>query len=64
MYTNREESSGKEVEVVWTCDEKRGALRRKEGDATESTGRRKIGRHNRKWLDKVRDDNKREWTVG
>ena len=38
MYTNRQESSGKEVEVVWTCDEKRGALRRKEGDVAESTG--------------------------
>ena len=23
---------GKEVEVVWTCDEKRGVLRRKEGN--------------------------------
>ena len=27
-----EESPGKEVEVVWACDEKRGALRRKEGE--------------------------------
>ena len=44
MYTNRQESSGKEVEVVWTCDEKRGAVRRKEGDIAESTGRRKRGR--------------------
>ena len=27
-----------EVEVVWACDEKRGTLRRKEGDGNESTG--------------------------
>ena len=32
------ESPGKEVEVVWACDEKRGALRRKEGNGNESTG--------------------------
>ena len=32
------ESPGKEVEVVWACDEKRGALRRKEGDGNESAG--------------------------
>ena len=30
--------AGKEVEVVWTCDEKRGTLRRNEGDGNESTG--------------------------
>ncbi len=35
------ESPGKEVEVVWTCDEKRGTLRRKEGDGNESTGEKK-----------------------
>ena len=34
---NRKESPGKEVEVVWSCDEKRGALRRKEGDENENT---------------------------
>ena len=34
---NRKESPGKEVEVVWACDEKRGTLRRKEGDGNEST---------------------------
>ena len=28
---NHTESPGKEVGVVWACDEKRGALRRKEG---------------------------------
>ena len=33
-----EESTGKKVEVVWACDEKRGTLRRKEGDGNESTG--------------------------
>ena len=26
------EHPGKEVEVVWACDDKKGALRRKEGD--------------------------------
>ena len=30
--------AGKEVEVVWTCDAKRGTLRREEGDGNESTG--------------------------
>ena len=30
-------SPGTEVEVVWATDEKRGALRRKEGDGNEST---------------------------
>ena len=29
---------GKEVEVVWACDEKTGTLRRKEGDGNGSTG--------------------------
>ncbi len=29
---------GKEVEVVWACDEKRGTLRRKESNGNESTG--------------------------
>ena len=33
---NHKESPGKEVEVVWACDEMRGTLRRKEGN--ESTG--------------------------
>ena len=31
------ESTGKKVEVVWTCDEKRRTLHRKEGDGNEST---------------------------
>ena len=35
---NRKASQGKEVEVVWACDEKRGVLRRKEGDVNESAG--------------------------
>ena len=35
---NHKESTGKEVEVVWACDEKRGTLRRREGDGNESTG--------------------------
>ena len=34
---NHQESSGKEVEVVWACDETRGVLHRKEGDGDEST---------------------------
>ena len=32
------ESTGKKVEVVWACHEKRGTLRRKEGIGNESTG--------------------------
>ena len=48
------ESPGKEVEVVWACDKKRGTLRRKEGDGNES--RRERGRPKRRWLDRVRDD--------
>ena len=35
---NHKENAGKKVEVVWACDEKRGTLRRKEGDGNESTG--------------------------
>ena len=35
---NHKESPGKEVEVVWACDGKRGTLRRKEGYVNESTG--------------------------
>ena len=35
---NHKESTAKKVEVVWACDAKRGTLRRKEGDGTESTG--------------------------
>ena len=31
---------GKEVEVVWACDEKKGALGRKEGDGNEGTGKK------------------------
>ena len=34
---NLEESQGKEVEVVWACDEKRRALCRKEGHENETT---------------------------
>ena len=36
------ESPGKEVEVVWTCDGKTGALRRKEGDGNESTREKEV----------------------
>ena len=35
---NHKENPGKEVEVVWACDEKRGTLRRKESNGNESTG--------------------------
>ena len=35
---SHKEITGKKVEVVWACDEKRGTLRRKEGDDDESTG--------------------------
>ena len=35
--------------MVWACNEKRGALGRKEGDGNESTGRRKTGRPRRRW---------------
>ena len=35
---NRKECPGKEVEAVWACDLKRGALRRMEGDGNERTG--------------------------
>ena len=37
---NRKASKGKEVEEVWACDDKRGALGRKEGDGNESTRER------------------------
>ena len=39
---NRKESPRKEAEMVWTCDQMRGALRRKKGDGNKST--RKTGR--------------------
>ena len=43
--------------MVRTCDAKRGTLRRKEGDGNESReGRRKRGRHKRRWMDKVKND--------
>ena len=35
--TKSQKSAGKEVEAAWACDDKRGALRRKEGNGTEST---------------------------
>ena len=39
------ESPGKQVEVVWACDEKRGTLRRKEGDGNESTWEKVVGQN-------------------
>ena len=35
---NHKESTGKKVDVVRTCDAKRGTLSRKEGNCNESTG--------------------------
>ena len=35
---NHKESTGKNVEVVWECDAKRGTLCREEGDGNESAG--------------------------
>ena len=35
--TNLKDSTGKNVDVVWSCDAKIGALHRKEGDGNEST---------------------------
>ena len=41
---NRKESPGKEVGVVLGCDEKRGALRKKEGDLNDSTVEKEEGK--------------------
>ena len=41
---NRKEGPGKEVEMVWACDGKRGALRKKQGDWNESTGEKEEGK--------------------
>ena len=43
---NHKEITGKEVEVVLACDEKRGTVHRKKGDGNESTVRRKKGSPN------------------
>ena len=55
---NHKESTGKKVEVVWGCNEKRGTLRMKKGVSNESTGEKeeKRGRPKRRWLHKVKDD--------
>ena len=52
---NRKESPGKEVEVVWACDEKRGALRRKRAMEMKAHWRRTRGRPRRRWSDRVTD---------
>ena len=44
------------VEVVWACEERRGALRRNDGMEIKVQGRRKRGKPKRRWLDKVKDD--------
>ena len=49
--------------MVWTYD-KRGALRRKEGDGNESTREKKRERPRRRWLDKVKDDIKEKGLSG
>ena len=41
--------------MVRACDEKRGTLRRKEGDGNECAGEKE---ERRKWLGKVKDDSK------
>ena len=57
---NRKDRPGKEVEVVWTCDEKKGALRGKERYRWKYKGDRRKKKPKRKWLDKVRDDIKKK----
>ena len=43
--------------MAWACDEKGGALYRKEGDGNESTDEKEArGKPKRRWLDKVKDD--------
>ena len=39
---NHKENQGKEVEVVWACDEKRGTLHRKKCNVNESTGENEV----------------------
>ena len=58
---NHKESPGKEVEVVWACDEMRRTLRRKEAMEMKVQGRRKRGRPKRRWLDKVNFFIKEKW---
>ena len=53
---NHNESTGKKVELVWACEEKRGTLRRKGVMVMKVQGRRKRGRTKRRWLVKVKDD--------
>ena len=43
--------------MVWACDEKRGTLYvGRRAMEMKVQGRRKRGRHKRRWLDKVKDD--------
>ena len=42
--------------MVWSCDEKRGTLRRREGDGNESTGEKEERKTYKRWLDKVKND--------
>ena len=53
---NHKDSPGKEVEVVWACDERRGTLRRKEGDGIESTWEKEERKTYEKMVGKVKDD--------
>ena len=55
---NHKESTGKKVEVIWACDEKRVTLHHVGMMAMVMNvqGRRKRGRPTRRWLDKVNDD--------
>ena len=56
LQRNRKESSGKEVEVMWACDGKRGAVRRKWTMEMKVQGKRQRQIPKRRWLDKVKDD--------
>ena len=57
-------SPGKEFEVVRTCDEKRGALRRKEGDANETTRKKQERKAKVKMVGHSDGCYQRERTIG
>ena len=45
-----------EVEVVYACDEKKGAIRRKEGDWNRGTREKEMRRPEQRWLDRIKGD--------
>ena len=61
---NYKESIGKKVEVVLTCDAKRGKLRRKEGNGNESTGEKEERKTQEKMDGQSNGRHQREETVG